>query len=124
MKLLEYEAEEYFKKYGIPVPEGCMVEEPECAREFVKSLGRPVVLEAQVPVGGRGKVGGVKFADTPSEAALVAEKLLGMSVDGMKVDKLYVEEKIDIVNEFYLGVARAQLVAQLYLGNEWGMLVQ
>jgi succinyl-CoA synthetase beta subunit len=81
-----------------------MVEEAECAREFVKSLGRPVVLKVQVPVGGRGKAGGVKFADTPSEAALVAEKLLGMSVDGMKVDKLYVEEKIDIVNELYLGV--------------------
>ena len=104
MKLLEYEAKEYFKKYGIPVPEGRMVESSKDAKKYVESLGRPVVIKVQLPVGGRGKAGGVKFADTAVEAASVAEKLLGLSIKGMRVGKLNVEEKIDIINELYLGV--------------------
>ena len=104
MKLLEYEAKEYFKKFGIPTPEGRMVESSEEARAYVEALGKPVVIKVQLPVGGRGKAGGVKFADSPSEAAVVAEELLGMTIKGLKVEKLYVEEKVDIVNEIYLGV--------------------
>ena len=104
MKLLEYEAKEYFKKYGIPVPEGRIVESSKDAKKYVESLGRPVVIKVQLPVGGRGKAGGVKFADTAVEAASVAEELLGLSIKGMRVGKLYVEEKIDIINELYLGV--------------------
>jgi len=104
MKLLEYEAKEYFKKFGIPTPEGRMVESSEESRAYVEALGKPVVIKVQLPVGGRGKAGGVKFADSPSEAAVVAEELLGMTIKGLKVKKLYVEEKIDIVNEIYLGV--------------------
>jgi len=104
MKLLEYEAKEYFKKYGIPTPGGRMVESPEEAREYVESLGKPVVIKVQLPVGGRGKAGGVKFADSSEEASNVARQLLGMTIKGLKVEKLYVEEKVDIVNEIYLGV--------------------
>jgi succinyl-CoA synthetase beta subunit len=104
MKLLEYEAKEYFKKYGIPTPEGRMVESPKEAREYVASLGKPVVIKVQLPVGGRGKAGGVKFANNPDEAFSLAEQLLGMTIKELKVKKLYVEEKIGIVNEIYLGV--------------------
>jgi len=104
MKLLEYQAKEYFKKYGIPVPEGQVVESPEEARKYAESLGKSVVIKAQLPVGGRGKAGGVKFADTPDEAQSVAEQLLNTTIKGLRVKKLYVEEKIDIVKEIYLGV--------------------
>ena len=104
MKLLEYEAKEYFKKYGIHTPEGQMVESPEDAGKYVESLGKPVVIKVQLPVGGRGKAGGVKFADTPDEAASVAKELLNKKIKDLKVEKLYVEEKIDIINEVYLGV--------------------
>lgn len=104
MKLLEYEAKEYFKKYGIPTPEGQMVESPEDAEKYVESLGKHVVIKVQLPVGGRGKAGGVKFADTPDEAVSVAKELLNKKIKDLKVEKLYVEEKIDIVNEVYLGV--------------------
>ena len=104
MKLLEYEAKEYFKKYGIPTPEGRMVETSDEARENVDSIGKPVVVKVQLPVGGRGKAGGVKFADTPDEAFNVADQLLGMTIKGLKVKKLYIEEKIGIINEIYLGV--------------------
>jgi len=104
LKLLEYEAKEYFKKYGIPTPAGKMVTTPEVAREYTAELGKPVVIKVQLPVGGRGKAGGVKFADTPNEAAEAAQQLLGMTIKDLKVEKLYVEEKVDIVNEIYLGV--------------------
>lgn len=104
MKLLEYEAKEYFKKYGIPTPAGKMVTTLEAAREYTAELGKPVVIKVQLPIGGRGKAGGVKFADTPDEAAKAAGLLLGMTIKDMGVKKLYVEEKVSIVNEIYLSV--------------------
>ncbi len=104
MKLLEYEAKEYFKKYRIPTPEGQMVTSPEAAKEYTAELGKPVVIKVQLPVGGRGKAGGVRFADTPEEASDAAKQLLGMTIKELEVKKLYVEEKVEIVNEIYLGV--------------------
>jgi succinyl-CoA synthetase beta subunit len=104
LKLLEYEAKEYFMKYGIPTPAGKMVTSPEAAREYTAGLGKPVVIKVQLPIGGRGKAGGVKFADTPDEAAEAAGALLAMTIKDMRVRKLYVEEKVGIVNEIYLGV--------------------
>jgi succinyl-CoA synthetase beta subunit len=104
MKLLEYEAKEYFRKYGIPTPEGVMVTDSETAAEAAKKLGKPVVIKAQLPVGGRGKAGGIKFADNHLEASEFAEELLGKEIKGLKVDKLYVEEKIEIEDELYLGI--------------------
>jgi len=104
LKLLEYQAKEYFRKHGIPTPQGRMVTTPGEAEEYTGKLGKPVVIKAQLPVGGRGKAGGVKFADTPGEAAEAADALLGMKIKGLTVEKLYVEEKLSIVNEIYLGV--------------------
>ena len=104
MKLLEYEAKKYFRKYGIPTPEGVMVTDSDTATEAAKKLGKPVVIKAQLPVGGRGKAGGIKFADNPLEAGEVAGELLGKEIKGLKVEKLYVEEKIDIKDELYLGI--------------------
>jgi len=104
LKLLEYEAKEYFRKHGIPTPQGRMVTTPREARDYAAGLSKPVVVKAQLPVGGRGKAGGVKFAYTPDEAAESAEALLGMSIKGLKVERAYVEEKLSILNEIYLGV--------------------
>ncbi|MCW4051132.1 MAG: ADP-forming succinate--CoA ligase subunit beta [Candidatus Bathyarchaeota archaeon] len=104
MKLLEYEAKDYFRKYGIPTPEGCMITDPVQARMFIEKLGKPIVIKAQLPVGGRGKAGGIQFADTPNEAKNMAAHMLGKQIKGLTIEKLYVEEKLDIVNEIYLGV--------------------
>jgi succinyl-CoA synthetase beta subunit len=104
LKLLEYQAKEYFRNYGIPTPQGKMVTTPGEAREYTEALGKPVVIKAQLPIGGRGKAGGVKFADTPEEAAEAAKALLGTKIKGLTVETLYVEEKLSIVNEVYLGV--------------------
>lgn len=81
-----------------------MVQSPEGAGEYTRKLGKPVVIKVQLTVGGRGKAGGVKFADTPDEAVEAASKLLGMTIKELKVEKLYVEEKVRIINEIYLGV--------------------
>ena len=104
MKLLEYEAKEYFRQYGIPTPMGQMATTPEAAREYTAKLGKPVVIKAQLPVGGRGKAGGVKFADTPEEAEQATAALLSLTIKNLTVQKVYVEEKLPIKSEVYLGV--------------------
>lgn len=126
MKLLEYEAKEYFKKYGIPIPAGKMVTSPEAAKDYTAELGKPVVIKVQLPVGGRGKAGGVRFADTPEEAGEAAKALLGMTIKDLKVEKLYVEEKVGIVNEIYLGVTvdRNNKKHVILASNEGGMDIE
>jgi succinyl-CoA synthetase beta subunit len=104
LKLLEYEAKEVFRRYGIPTAQGAVVTSPEAAREFAERLGRPVVVKAQVAVGGRGKAGGIKPAETPAETYDVASVILGMTIKGLEVKKVLVEEKIAIGHELYVGV--------------------
>jgi succinyl-CoA synthetase beta subunit len=126
MKLLEYEAKQYFKEYGIPIPEGSMVESPKDARDYVESLGKPVIIKAQLPVGGRGKAGGVKFAEGPEEAFSTAKQLLEMTIKDIKVEKLYVEEKLNIVKEIYLGVTidRSKKQHVILASTEGGMDIE
>jgi succinyl-CoA synthetase beta subunit len=126
LKLLEYEAKEYFRRHGIPTPQGRMVTTPREARDYTAELGKPVVIKAQLPVGGRGKAGGVRFADTPEEAAEVADALLGMRIKGLTVEKLYVEEKLRIVNEIYLGVTvdRRNKAYVVLASSEGGMDIE
>jgi len=104
LKLLEYEAKEVFRRYGIPTAQGAVITDAEAAREFAEGLGRPVVVKAQVAVGGRGRAGGIKPAETPAEAYDVASAILGMTIKGLEVKKALVEEKIAIRNEIYVGV--------------------
>ncbi len=126
LKLLEYEAKKVFKKYGIPTPEGRMVTTPEEAAEYTASIGKPVVIKVQLPVGGRGKAGGVKFADTPMEAEKVAQELLGVTIKDLRVEKLYVEEKMEIVSEVYLGVTvdRNRKKMVILASSEGGMDIE
>ncbi|MFQ5917881.1 MAG: ADP-forming succinate--CoA ligase subunit beta [Candidatus Binatia bacterium] len=104
MRLYEHEAKEIFRKFGIPVPQGRVVSSPTEARKAIVEMNRPVVLKAQVLVGGRGKAGGVRIAESPEEAEREAAKLLGAEIRGSKVNKLLVEEKLNIARELYLGV--------------------
>lgn len=100
MKLHEYQAKEYFRAYGIPVQRGVVIERPE---EILSAdLRYPLVLKAQVLVGGRGKAGGVKLAATPEEALERARALLGMEIRGERVRKLLVHEAVEIEQETYL----------------------
>ncbi len=104
MKLHEYQSKQLFAKYGIPIPKGEVAMRPEDARRIAREWGRRVVVKAQVLVGGRGKAGGVKLANTPDEAERVASQILGMDIKGLTVHKVLVDEAADIKQEIYLGV--------------------
>lgn len=103
MRLYEFEAKEIFKKHGIPVPEGQVVERAE---EVVSAFShlKPAVIKSQVLIGGRGKAGGIKFPENEVEARRFAEELLGLSIKGYQVKKLLVEKKIAIDKELYSGI--------------------
>jgi succinyl-CoA synthetase beta subunit len=104
MKIHEYQAKEIFRKAGIPVPHGEVARTPEEAFEIAVRIGKPVVVKAQVLVGGRGKAGGVKLASDPNEARDKAKSILGMDIKGLKVEKVLVTEAVDIAREIYLGI--------------------
>ncbi|MEN8806761.1 MAG: ATP-grasp domain-containing protein, partial [Desulfobacterales bacterium] len=103
-KFLEYQGKEYFKKAGIPVPEGEAVDTAEAAVAAAEKIGKPVVVKAQVLAGGRGKAGGVKLASTPEEAGQAAAEILGMDIKGLTVKQVLVEEQLAIKQEFYAGL--------------------
>jgi succinyl-CoA synthetase beta subunit len=103
LKLLEYRAKEIFRKFDIPIPRGGVAKTPKEARDVAEKLGL-VAIKAQLPMGGRGKVGGIVFADGPEEAEKIAEELLGSRIKDLEIKKVLVEEKLDIKEELYLGV--------------------
>jgi len=104
MKLFEYEAKKILKGYGIPIPEGDTARNPNKAEAIAKEIGQAVVLKSQILVSGRGKAGGIKFADNYEEARKVASNLLGQTIKGCVVTSLLVEEKLDIVEQFYASI--------------------
>ena len=104
MKLLEHEAKEIFRAFGMPMPPGGVARTPEEAKKRAEEVGKPVVVKAQVLAGKRGKAGGVKFADTPDEAASHAKEILAMRINDLPVEAVLIEEKLDIQQEIYAGV--------------------
>jgi succinyl-CoA synthetase beta subunit len=99
MNIHEYQAKEIFARFGIPVPAGTVVRTALEAEAVAARIGKPVVVKAQVLVGGRGKAGGVKIAQTPAEAKEKAGQILGMDIKGDKVQKVLVAEAVDISRE-------------------------
>lgn len=104
MKLFEHEAKDIFREFKMPTPPGGVARTPEEAKERAAEIGKPVVVKAQVLAGKRGKAGGVKFADTPDEAAKLAEEILRMRINDLPVEAVLVEEKLDIAQEIYAGI--------------------
>ncbi len=104
MKVHEYQAKQLFARYGIPIPQGEVARSPEEAKAIAQRLGKPVAVKAQVLVGGRGKAGGIKVAQTPEDAKQAAAQILGMSIKGLRVEKVLVEEALNIACEYYLGI--------------------
>lgn len=103
MKLYEYMGKELFDRYGIPIPRGKVVDNAEEAAVAAAEIG-DVVIKSQVLTGKRGKAGGISFASSAEEAKVEAERILQMEVSGFHVDKLLVEEKIEIEQEIYLAL--------------------
>ncbi|HEX2987484.1 MAG TPA: ATP-grasp domain-containing protein, partial [Chloroflexota bacterium] len=102
MRLKEYEGKRILQSMGVALPKGKLVETPAQARAAAQEIGGPVVLKVQVLATGRGKVGGVRFADTPEQAEQVAAQMLGMQIKGYTVQQLLVEEKLDVAQEIYV----------------------
>ncbi|MCD6161747.1 MAG: ADP-forming succinate--CoA ligase subunit beta [candidate division Zixibacteria bacterium] len=103
MKIHEYQAKEIFGKFGMPIPKGEVVASPAEAREIAVRYQKPVMVKAQVHVGGRGKAGGVKYCAEPDDAFEAAQQILGMDIKGLIVKKVLVSEAVNIVNEAYVG---------------------
>jgi succinyl-CoA synthetase beta subunit len=112
MKIHEYQAKELFKKYGIPIPKGAVAFEADQAGVIATELGTfPVVVKAQIHAGGRGKGGGVKLAGSADEAVGIAGQIIGMNLvthqtgpQGKQVQKVLVEQGLDIAKELYLSL--------------------
>ena len=105
MKFFENVAKKVFNKEGIKILEGHVAYSPEESIAICSEMGVPVVLKAQVLTGGRGKAGGVKFADNPGEALKVSEEILGMEIKGEEVKHLLIEENADILQEYFLSIS-------------------
>ena len=105
MKLYEYMAKELLGKNGIPVPRGEVAGSTAEAKEKTEEMDTPVALKSQVLSGGRGKAGGIKFAESSEEISEAAQELLDMKIKGYKVDTILIEEKLQIDQELYLSIA-------------------
>ena len=104
MKIHEYQARQLFSEYGIPVPRGEVATTPDEVFDIAQRYDRPVMVKAQVHVGGRGKAGGIKYAPTPEDARKHAKKILGMEIKGLPVLKVLVSEAAEIETEAYAGI--------------------
>ena len=104
MKLQEYRSKDILARHGVPLLAGETATTPEDARAAAERIGGPVVVKAQVLVGGRGKAGGVKLAATPDEAEQRAREIIGLEIKGITVRTVLVTRAADIATEFYLGL--------------------
>ena len=103
-KLHEYQGKRLLRDSGIPIPEGNVASTPKEARRIAEKLLKMVAIKAQVGVTGRFQAGGIRFADSADEAEKAAEELLGKDIKGLRVEKVLVEEKLSIREEFYASV--------------------
>jgi succinyl-CoA synthetase beta subunit len=102
--LFEYQARDLFESHGVPVLGGAVAYTPEEAEAAAESMGGRVVVKAQVKVGGRGKAGGVKLAESASDAKAKAAAILGMDIKGHTVNKVMIAQAAPIEAEYYLAI--------------------
>jgi succinyl-CoA synthetase beta subunit len=122
MKLFEYRGKELFDKYDIAVPNGKLVN----SEKDLSGLKFPFVLKAQVPIGGRGKAGGIKSAENLNDAKEKFSQIMGMDIKGFTVKKVYAEEKVEIKKELYLSITldRTKRMPLIMISGEGGMDIE
>jgi succinyl-CoA synthetase beta subunit len=103
-RLYEYQGKRLLRDVGVHVPQGDVASSREEAKRITAEIGKPVAIKAQIWATGRFKAGGIQFAANPEEAERVAGRLLGSEIKGLQVNKVLVEEKLDIEREYYAGV--------------------
>ena len=104
MDLFEYQARDLFEAHGVPVLAGAVATTPQQAQEAAERIGGKVVVKAQVKIGGRGKAGGVKLAENPTDAFEKAKAILGMDIKGHTVHKVMIAAAAPIESEYYLAI--------------------
>ncbi|MEU5257781.1 ADP-forming succinate--CoA ligase subunit beta [Amycolatopsis sp. NPDC021455] len=126
MDLYEYQARDLFAAHGVPVLPGSVASNPEEAKTAAEQIGTQVVVKAQVKVGGRGKAGGVKLAQTPDEAKEKAEAILGLDIKGHITRRVLVAEASDIASEYYFSflLDRANRTFLAMASSEGGMEIE
>ena len=134
MNIHEYQAKQIFQKYGVPTPKGRVAFSVKEAVENARELGGPIwVVKAQIHAGGRGLGGGVKLAKSIEEVEKLAGEILGMTLvthqtgpEGKLVQKIYIEDGVDIKDEFYLGMVldRAKEMPVMMASTEGGMEIE
>jgi len=126
MKFYEYDAKKLFKMEGIPIPDGGVANTPKEVEKIAKRIGKPVAIKSQVLRGGRGKAGGIKFAETPENAYKLGRELLYSSIKGETIEKVLVEEKIPIDRELYIGIIvdRAMKKPLIMASSEGGVEIE
>jgi succinyl-CoA synthetase beta subunit len=133
MKVHEYQAKALLQKYGVAVPRGEVTDNPGDAREIARRLGGRCVVKAQIHAGGRGKGGGVKLARDADEAYELARRIIGMTLvthqtgpQGKLVQKVLIEEALDIDRELYLGLTLDRAIARpvLMVSRSGGMEIE
>jgi succinyl-CoA synthetase beta subunit len=126
MDLLEYQGKQLFRAHGVPVPDGRPASTVAEAVEAGEDLGYPVVVKAQVLIGGRGKAGGIKVAKDRTELETHAGAILGMDIRGFTVQELYVERASDIAEEYYAAIVfdRSAKAPMAMLSRQGGMDIE
>jgi succinyl-CoA synthetase beta subunit len=126
MDLLEYQGKQLFARHGIAVPEGRPATTVDEAVAAADAIGYPCVVKAQVQIGGRGKLGGIKVAASRDEARAHAGAILGMDIRGLRVHEVWVEEASEIAAELYASIVfdRSARAPLLMLSTKGGMDIE
>ncbi|MFM7524929.1 MAG: ADP-forming succinate--CoA ligase subunit beta [Actinomycetota bacterium] len=126
MDLFEYQGKQYFAKFGIPVSAGDVAHTVDESIAIAERIGFPVVVKAQVQVGGRGKAGGIKLANDKDEVRTHASNIIGMNIKGHVVKRVWVERASDIAEEYYasLTLDRAAKQHLLMLSAQGGVDIE
>lgn len=126
MKLYEYQGRQVFERLGIPTPSGVVVSSMEELEKVKDQLKYPLVVKAQVLVGGRGKAGGIQFADDWEQAKAKTRQVLGMSIKGLTVEKVFLVQKLDFAKELYCSVVldRSTRTPMVLYSEEGGVEIE
>ncbi len=126
MDLLEYQGKQLFARHGIPVPRGNVALTADEAANAADAVGYPCAVKAQVQIGGRGKLGGIKIAQDRAEAEAHARAILGMDIRGLTVHEVWIEEASQIEAEYYASIVfdRGAQAALVMLSTKGGMDIE
>jgi succinyl-CoA synthetase beta subunit len=126
MDLLEYQGKQLFARHGVPVPAGKPASTVQEAVAAADEIGYPCAIKAQVQIGGRGKLGGIKIAQNRAEAEQHADAILGMDIRGLTVRELWIEGASEIASEYYASVVfdRSAKAPLVMLSTKGGMDIE